>query len=166
MRYPLRQDLLLHILTMTLERAQKINQCKKGDKLLDASMKSQLLLEDRSWPFLQWCHQTKSLVINGKQPSIPMEEMINHLTTLVDLCKVEGTIVRFHSLRPPNSQEQVIPWKLDVDVKCHEVHVLIKKLAQSSLWQLVSVRIKPHSLQQSKLADQLQPALRPKRKTK
>ena len=78
----------------------------------------------------------------------------------------EGTIVRFHSLRPPNSQEQVIPWKLDVDVKCHEVHALIKKLAQSSLWQLVSVRIKPHSLQQSKLADQLQQALRPKRKTK
>ena len=81
MRYPLRQHLLLHILTMTLERAQKINQCKKGDKLLEASMKSQLLLEDRSWPFLQWCHQTKSLVINGKQPSIPMDEMINHLLT-------------------------------------------------------------------------------------
>ena len=81
LRYPLRQHLLLHILTLTLDRAQKINQCKKGDKLLEASVKSQLLLEDRSWPFLQWCHQTKSLVINGKQPSIPMDEMITSRPT-------------------------------------------------------------------------------------
>lgn len=81
-----------------------------------------------------------------------MKEMLLHLKTLVDLCHGEGIIVRFHSL------ENVIPWKLDVDVKCHEV--LLKKLAQSSLWQLVSLRIKQHSLQQSKLADQLQQALR------
>ena len=39
LRYPLRQHLLLHILTLTLERAQKINQCKKGDKLLDGVIK-------------------------------------------------------------------------------------------------------------------------------
>ena len=45
-------------------------------------------------------------------------------------------------------QDQVIPWKLDLDMKCHEDHVIFKRLAQSSLWQLVSMRVKKHSLQQ------------------
>ena len=51
----------------------------------------------------------------------------------MDLCQGDGVIVRFHSLRPP-SQENVIQ---ACDVKCHKLHVLIKKLAQSSLWQLI-----------------------------
>ena len=74
---PLRQHLFLDIL-LTMTRVLKIQQCKKGDQLLEASIKSQL--EDLSWPFLQWCHQTKALL---------MDELINSLHRLRELCQMK-----------------------------------------------------------------------------
>ena len=158
----LRQILLLHILTLVKERAMKIQQCKAGDPLLAASVKSKLLLEDKSWPQLQWCHQTKMLVINGKQPTTPMEETMQKLDESTHLCQKEHVVVRFHSLKSPASTDNVIPWKLGLDVKELPVHQAFLDLMHSSVWQLVSLRKKMHSLSQSKLADQIQQVLHPK----
>ena len=96
--------------------------------------------------------------------AVPMEDIMKALQRLLELCQMDNTVVRFHSLRPQQGQDEVIPWKLEVDMKNHETHMILQRLAQSSLWQLVSLRIKPHSLQQSRLADQLQLALKPKSK--
>ena len=113
-------------------------------------------LRGQSWPFLQWCHQKKALRINAKQPAIAMEEMLTSLTELLETCKGDQAVVRFHAAKAMSSQEPVIPWKLDLDVKNLPLHQMIHKLAQSSVWQLVSLRMKPHSLSQGRLADQLQ----------
>ncbi len=123
---PLRQHLFVNILTTLVERAQKIHHCKQGDKLLAASLKSPLILGDKSWPFLQWCHQKKELVINRKKPSIPMDGMLQNVTQLLGYCKEEDAVVRFHSFKAQTPQDPVIPRKLDQ---------MVNQLVQSSVWQ-------------------------------
>ena len=44
-------------------------------------------------------------------------------------------VVRFHSLKSPTTQEAVIPWKLDLDVKELAVHQAFLNLVHSSVWQ-------------------------------
>ena len=73
----------------------------------------------------------------------------------------DKAIVRFHSLKSPQGQEQVCPWKLDVDLKHPLLHQSFSTLAGNSVWQLVVIRMRAHSQSQSKLADLLAQQMKP-----
>ena len=64
-------------------------------------------------------------------------------------------IIRFHALQSKSKQAPVIPWRLELDMKDHRHHAMMAALVHSSVWQLIQVRLKPHHLQQSKMADEL-----------
>ena len=131
---PLRVVLLKFILNTMLERAQKISACSKKDPLWAASLKSNLILEDGSWPFLIWNSQTKALEVQPKKKAITMEDMLTELQEIITMTSKDKAIVRFHSLKSPQGQEQVCPWKLDVDLK----HPMLHELQQSGRKQCVA----------------------------
>ena len=124
--YPLRQHLFLHILHLTLDRVKKIQSCKPGDKLLEASVKSKLIFCRPWWYYAR-----------TKEPLF------------------DSTLFAPRAFKRRSSLGSWMWTWYDLR---------LKKLAQSSLWQLVPMRIKQHSLRQSKLADQIQQALQPKSK--
>ena len=158
---PLRVVLLQHILTTMLERAQKINACSKKDQLWVASLKSNLILEDCSWPYLVWNSQSKTLEIQPKKKAISMEDMLTELQEIITMCSKEKAIVRFHSLKSQQGQDQVFPWRLDVDLKSPILHQSFTTLPGNSVWQLVVIRMRARSQSQSKLADLLAQQLKP-----
>ena len=100
---PLRstRDALMRVAKHCVETRQLFRGQVKNIHVISGatSVKSKLLLEDKSWPHLQWCHQTNALVINGKHPSTPMADMIKQVDALIQLCNKDNVVVRFHSLR-------------------------------------------------------------------
>lgn len=46
-----------------------------------------------------------------------MDDMMQKLEDLIQLCQKENLVLRFHSLKSPATQDAAIPWKLDLDVK-------------------------------------------------
>ena len=132
-----------------------MKECKKDDPLWTSSLHSKLILQDASWPYLKWDHSKKILDLDGKSSSIPMKNMISNLEQLYKMMERSQAIIRFHALQSKSKQAPVIPWRLELDMKDHRLHAMMAALVHSSVWQLIQVRLKPHHLQQSKMADEL-----------
>ena len=71
------------------------------------------------------------------------EELMHTLEQIHKLLERPEAIVRFHALQNKTKQVPVIPWRLELDMKDHKLHNLLR------------IRLKPHHQQQSKLADDL-----------
>ena len=151
----LRQCLILTLVQTLVQRVNKVKESKKEDPLWTSSLQSKLILPDASWPFLKWDHSKKMLDLDGKASSIPMKEMTQHLEQLYKMLERSEAIIRFHALQNKSKQAPVIPWRLELDMKDHRLHALMASLVNSSVWQLIQVRLKPHHQQQSKMADEL-----------
>lgn len=146
---------MLTLVQTLLQRAMRVQDCKKDDPLWTSSLQSKLILPDASWPFLKWDHSKKMLDLDGKATSIPMKEMIQHLEHLYKMLERGEAIIRFHALQNKTKQTPVVPWRLELDMKDHRLHTLLTSLVHNSVWQLIQVRLKPHHQQQSKMADEL-----------
>ncbi len=159
----LRRTLLLYILSLVKERPQKIQLCKTGDQLLaecevQASSGRQELASASMVPSDQGVGDQWQATINthgrhdaetGRSDSAMPE---GEPGAAISLSEITGDSRCSHTL-------EVGPRCQGADgAPCLSEH------GSSSVWQLVSFRMKIHSLSQSKLADQIQQILYPKSK--
>ena len=68
------------------------------------------------------------------------------------------TVVKFHAL-PAGQKQEVSPWKLQVSLRLDNPWQLLTELSHSAIWLLMGTSLRPHSLQQSPLAVNLQKTL-------
>jgi hypothetical protein len=158
---PLRQHLMITLLNALHTRAGKIVECKDSDLLYTTSVQKGVILPDRSFPFHRWDPQQKQLVIDKKTP-ISAPKMKQHLEELLDMLTDRELIVRFHALKPPSPQlDQVVPWRLQINVRSDRPYELLFQLAFNAIWMTVGATMKPHSQGQTPLATMVQSMLNP-----
>ena len=151
---PLRQHLFQAMLQDMLNRLDKLNKCPQGDPILAALIKSGMMLEDGSWPFLQWCQKTRQLVKNSKAP-VSMQKMHQHLNELLDMARDPSLVLKFQSLAQ-GTETPVIPWRLQLSLRHNATWDLMCQLTHNSIWVLIGASLKPHTQGQSSLATDLQ----------
>ena len=66
-------------------------------------------------------------------------------------------------LRDGLSTGDVIPWKLQVSLRNDSLSSLMRQLTGSSLWHLIGAQMKQHGLQRSKIAQDIQDILHPRK---
>ena len=157
---PLRQHLMQTMLTTLMNWVSRVAKATPEEELFKACRTQNLILEDKSWPFLKWDHSKKSLVVDQTKP-ISMEAMLKKLNDLIEMFRVPSLVLRFYGMSS-NSQQEIIPWKLQLNPRADEPYELLLTLAYSSIWTLVGTSLKPHSPNNSGLANQLQQMLQPK----
>ena len=148
-----------HLLTTLLNWITAVAKAKESDELFLACRNRNLILEDRSWPFLRWDGQKQSLVVDQKKP-ISMEAMMKHVQSLIEMFRVPTLVLRFYGMSTSTKQE-VIPWRLQLNPRADEPYELLLSLSHSAIWTLVGTSLKPHSTQNSGLANQLKQMLHP-----
>lgn len=153
---PLRQHLMITLVNVLHSRAGKIVECKDSDQLYLTSVQKGVILPDRSFPFHRWDPHQKQLVIDKKTP-ISSLKMKQHLEELLDMLTDRELIVRFHAMKPPNTQlDQVVPWRLQINVRSDRPYELLFQLAFNAIWMTVGATMKPHSQGQTPLATMVQ----------
>ena len=69
-------------------------------------------------------------------------------------------VQRFHALTQ-NEEAQIVPWKLQLNVRHDAPWDLLQELTYSAIWVLLGTNLKGHNQQMSGLAVHLQNLLRP-----
>lgn len=147
----LRTHLILTMLRELQRRLLKLMSGADNDPIKVALVKNGILLEDHTWPYMQWDMKEKRLIYNKTKTPVTMnvtQEMLEEMLTLV---KEDGAIQKFHSLsKPEDSKSQ--PWRLQVGLRNDRLHKLFTQSCHLSLWQIIGIQMKPHSLKASPLA--------------
>ena len=158
-RPPLRQHLFQAMLNDLLTKVTKISQCPKEDKLIQAMLKTGMLMEDYSWPFLKWDPAKRAMIRTSQQP-ISMKRMMEDLTELIEQGTNAQLVQRFHSLSP-KSEAQVVPWRLQLNLRMDTAWNMLLHLTQNSVWSIQGANLKAHSQQESRQAQDLRALLQP-----
>ena len=147
-----------------LNRLQKIMKCPAGDEVLVALQQRGLMLEDGSWPFLQWNQQTKKLCRNARTP-ISMNKLVEQLTELQDLARDPTMLLKFQCMGS-GTETPVLPWRIQFSMRHQAAWDLMGNLQYSGAWVLMGATMKAHSASQSSLASELQQLVHPQKKPK
>ena len=119
----LRTHLILTMLRELQRRLLKLMSGADNDPIKVALVKNGILLEDHTWPYMQWDMKEKRLIYNKTRTPVTMnvtQEMLEEMLTLV---KEDGAIQKFHSLsKPEDSKSQ--PWRLQVGLRNDRLHKL------------------------------------------
>ena len=156
---PLRMHLLHGLLQTLMTRVDQLGKASQTDVLWTQSIQSKLILQDGSWPYLMWNPKAKALEINGDKKAISMQDMASLLQQLQQHLSPDS-VIRFHAMKSAKPDLQVIPWKLELNVRMDAFHQVVHQLCHNAVWQLVCCRVRPNGLQQSKLAEELQKTLK------
>ena len=154
---PLRCHLWKGLALTLQERLLKLSRCKEQDPLLLMALKHGILNKDLQFPFLKWNKFVKAMQPTH-QPAVNMDRMLKYVEQLVDLSKDEQMVVRFQSMRPPNNTP-VVPWLLQVSLRMDDLQYLLQALQGSTIWHVIGMQLKAHSLPHSKPAVALQELL-------
>eukprot|EP00435_Cladocopium_sp_Y103_P046324 s1590_g13.t1 len=154
LKLPLRQHLMVTLLNDLLTRVTAVSKATKTDKLYQVTVKNQIILEDYSWPFLQWCPQSKMNKI-GPKKAIGMQQMLNLCQELLEHFRNPEVIVKFHSLRD-TQDNPIVPWRLQMNMRLDDPYNLMCHLCYNSMWTLIGTQLKPHLQHQSPMATALQ----------
>ena len=154
---PLRCRLLGHLAEVFLQRLQKLAAEKVTDPLAQASIQTGTMTEDQAFPFVRWCSQAKKLKQTTQKP-VTLARMIKYGEQLKDLLNDPNNTVKFTSLRPL-SEDKMVPWMLQVSMRADELQSLLQTLQTSTVWTLLGMALKPHSLNMSRPAQELQTLL-------
>lgn len=144
-----------------LDRFHQIVQGPDHQSLQAQLKTSKLLLEDGSWPIMQWDPKESQLKVS-KKPPIPPKRMEAMLQELVEASCSTHTVIRFHSIQNPNgnhAEQSTVPWKLQVSLRADHCHQVLTELSHCSLWVSVGATMKPHVAQTSGLLQQIQSAV-------
>ena len=88
--------------------------------------------------------------------------MGQHLDELLEMCLDSQLILRFHALKPPTNQSiQIIPWRLQLNLRSDRPYELFYQLANNAIWMIVGANMKPHTQGQSGLATALEKLMNP-----
>ena len=155
----LRAHLVLQLLRELQRRLLKLmtggDQCQIRAQLV----KNGVLLEDHTWPFLQWDSRDKRLVLNKTKQAMTMSQAQELLEELLSLVKQDDAIQKFHAMGKPQEGKSQ-PWKLQIGLRQDRLHGLLTGSSHSSLWQILGIQLKPHSQRMSPLGIKLQEVLK------
>ncbi|CAE7814829.1 unnamed protein product [Symbiodinium sp. CCMP2592] len=143
---PLR-SFLFHTMLETLVKRIRVFLPKEGDRELRI-------------PFLSYNPETKALVPRQDQEPIFVSTMLEKLQLLQKQCLCPLAIMRFHSTQRLNGQLQgpTVPFLLQVGFRspeAAELHLSLRSLANSAIWQLVGGSLRPEKMGRSALATEL-----------
>eukprot|EP00435_Cladocopium_sp_Y103_P017226 s3371_g4.t1 len=152
---PLRQKLLQLLLGELLTRMEQLGQADPSSQLKQKAISRQLLLPDMTCPYLEWNQAKQCLQPSERKPGT-LVKMVANVKEFMDMCAQPSLIQKFHALPTKN---HIAPWRLQLSLRADREHELMMALAQSSIWILLGVTVKAHSLQKSPLALQLADSL-------
>ena len=154
---PLRQVLLQTVIQTLATRVTKLMEAQEDSQLLQVARKSQILLENKTVPFMEWNGHEKRLQISKKTP-VSLTKMSQHCTELMDSFSNANLIMKFHSL-PTKQGSLVTPWRLQMSCREDRTYELLVHLAQSQIWTLLAASLKLHNQHQSSLATNIETSL-------
>lgn len=154
---PLRQVLLQTVIAEMANRINRLLEAPADSPLLQAAVQTQILLEDKKIPYMQWNQQDKKLQVSTKTP-VSLAKMSEHFTELQEGFRDVGLIQKFHAL-PTKADSPVTPWRLQMSMREDRTYELMQHLAQSQVWTLLAASLKQHNLHQSALAGTLEKSL-------
>ena len=131
---PLRIYLIQAIVAELHQRFCKFKVQLENQKIrIHAIIQTKLITEDNAFPFHRW---------NGA----------------TDLNGGNGTLCEVSPLAAPNSQGEVVPWRLQIPLRNDDLLAHLKGLTQSSIWMVLASRLKVHGTQRfrSRPAQELQ----------
>ena len=126
LKTPLRQKLLQTLLTDLLDRIQKLGDAPPESPLMQKAVQTMTILPDRTFPYLEWDHNTTALQISKRTP-ISLQKMHQHCTELLDMFRDSSLIQRFHAL-PTAPESAVSPWRLQVSIRADRPWELLQAL--------------------------------------
>lgn len=159
---PLRSYLLQAILNELVSRFQKLHHQLEDPGTKAAAVKSLTVLEDLSFPYLMWHAQQQKLVVS-QTASISWTTMESHLGLLQQAFQEPSNCIRFFAMASAQSKADVVPWKLQISLRNDSLSSVMRQLTGSSLWHLMGARMKQHGLQRSKIAQDIQDILHPRK---
>ena len=128
------------------------------------AVKTKGITEDMAFPYLRWNPSTRQTEVD-QVPPLSQVEMEQKLGQLQEAFKESANCIRFHALASQESQAEVIPWRLQISVRNDRLASVMKSLCHSSIWLLLSARMREHGTQRSKLAQELQRLTQTRRRT-
>jgi len=154
---PLRCHLTQHLGETLLHRLHRLAECKETDQLKVVAIQHGLLTPDNTFPFQKWSHHTQGLRTTSQAP-ITLQRMIKYGEQLQDILRDPQVTIRFHSMKPM-AEDKIIPWLWQISMRADDLQVLLTTLQGSTVWGLLGMSLKPHSLGQSRPAQHLQELL-------
>ena len=154
---PLRQHLTQGLFNRLLTRLTELGDAQDGSEMQNAALKSLVLLQDKTVPYLEWDHTKKDMKVANRRP-LTLKRLHQICTDLLECLTDTNLVVKFHAL-PTNSQSKAHPWKLQVSLRADRPWLLLQELSQSAIWLLLGCNLRQHSLTKSPLAFNLEKAL-------
>ena len=154
---PLRQTLMQQLMQELINRIEKLAAAPDNSPLHQVALKNQIILADRTVPYMQWDHQTQALKVSTKTP-LSLAKLGQNCVELLDHLKDPTLVMRFHSL-PTKEGSLVTPWRLQLSARDDHPYSMLLHLCQSQVWALVAASMKQHNLHQSNLASALEHSL-------
>lgn len=157
---PLRCILVQAFFQELVQRVSKINKDSTDPKAQEAwkMLRSRdLILEDGSWPFLQWdANQQKLTQVTTKRP-LSMDAMNKMLQELVEGFQAVQMTQRFQAMGPTGLKSS--PWKLQIGIRQGELYALLWTLCGSAVMHLMGASMKPHHQHMSRQAQLVQQSI-------
>jgi len=151
---PLRCVLTQHLAEILQQRLQRLAANNDKDPLKGAALEHGMLTPEGGFPFQRWSAPQQALRSTTQTP-IPIQRMVRYADQLREILKDPQVTVKFHSLRPL-SAEKVVPWMWQISMRADDLQVLLSTLQGSTVWGLLGMSVKPHTLHQSKQGMHLQ----------
>lgn len=158
---PLRQLLARTMMETMLDRLKRLHQADEKSDLLQQCLKSHLILEDKTMPYLMWDPKNKTL-IPSRTKALPIQEVMQDLTQMVAILAQHQVVLRFHSLRKIDQlltkhTQNAVPWLWTISLRGEGAKLieLVQKYAFHSSWQLICTRIKMQTQARSQMAKDL-----------
>ena len=126
------------------------------------SIQTKVILEDNTVPYLQWNHQQKCLLPSQVQ-GMSIQDMEQRLQRLHSALQEPSNLIRFFALRSQGQTTGVTPWKIQLSMRNDALMCEMKHLLGSAIWMLIAGRLRAHSQQRSRAAQELQEIAYPRK---
>ena len=133
-----------------LERLHRLLSSDPQSQMMQTAKQHCLLDQGGNFPFQRWNPTTQTLQITTQQPIGP-SRMVKYIEQLQELIQDPLSVMKFQALRPADSAK-VVPWLLQVAIRQDELQQLLMTLQGSTIWNMLGMQVKPHSLPQSRQA--------------
>ena len=155
---PLRVVLGQVVLQEILERFTKLQAKGSQDPIWAKGIQQSILIQDGTWPFLQWDPTQRKLQILPNKTPIAGEKIQSALEELLELMKNPNNLLRFKSLQPPSfnsSKKTVAPFLIQVTLRDSRLYDTLLWLSHNSVWTLIEARLRQHMVRPTQLVMQL-----------
>ena len=159
---PLRVVLMRTLMEELMRRFKSFCTKLSDPEFRRSSIQTKVILEDGTIPYLQWCHQQKCL-LPAQTQGISTTEMDQKLQRLHVALQEPTNLIRFFALKSQGNTTGVTPWKIQLAMRNDPLMCEMKALHGSAIWMLVAGRLKAHSQQRSRAAQELQDIAYPRR---